>query len=125
MCGHRISCSLLDIKECPSPPPSSLRHQPPSQPVMTPSPTSCLLLLLALQQCQAFTVMEGWHQLAEDHDPGHEQPRHQLVAELEEEEDERSNNNENPADWVVVGPERMGERAERMEDWPERFVFRI
>ena len=94
---------------------------------MTPCSTSLLLLLAALQQCQAFTVMEGWHQVAEDHEPraGHEQPRHQEMTELEEEYDERSNNNENPGDWVVVGPERMGERSERMGDWAERLVFRI
>ena len=51
---------------------------------------------------------------------------HQAMTELEEEEeDERSSNNENPTDWVVVGPERMGERTERMGDWTERLVFRI
>ena len=90
---------------------------------MTSCSTCLLLLLAALQQCQAFTVMEGWHQMAEDHG-GHEQPRHQEMDEMEE-EDERSNNNENPADWVVVGPERMGERTDRIEDWAERLVFRI
>ena len=86
--------------------------------------TSLLLLLAALQQCQAFIVMEGWHQMAEDHESrgGHV---HQAMTELEEEEDERSNNNENPADWVMVGPERMAERTERMWDWTERLVFRI
>ena len=84
--------------------------------------TSLLLLLASLQQCQAFTVMEGWHQMAEDHEP---RGSHEQQVMTEEEEDERSNNNENPADWVVVGPERMGEWMDRMEDWAERLVFRI
>ena len=81
--------------------------------------TSLLLLLAALQQCQAFIVMEGWHQMDKDHEPrgGHVHP---AMTELEAEEDERSNNNENPADWVVVGPERMGERTERMAERTNR-----